>query len=82
MSDASTSKFLHQILPDSPHAGSLAENIHGYGRDEANELDHPNIDEDALWAVRAEPIGEEEGKSEAVKDVCGGKVSLIIRRDR
>lgn len=69
LTDKLESKLLHQILTHSPHACTLAIDVHWDGEEQTAQLNAANGEEDLLGAVGIEPAVEEEGEDEAVEDV-------------
>ena len=63
------SEFLHQVLPDRPHARSLPVYVHRDGGQQARDLDPTDRQEDLLRAIRLQPLVEKEGEDQAVEDV-------------
>lgn len=53
----------HQVPPHGPHPGSFAVYVHGYGCQQASQLNGADDLEDAFRAVGLEPVVEEEGEN-------------------
>lgn len=63
-------KLFHQVFSDSPHASTLAINIHGYREEQTTQLNAAEREEDRLSTVAFQPAVEEEGKHQTVENVC------------
>jgi hypothetical protein len=62
-------ELLHEVLPDRPHARTLAVNVHGNRKQHATELYTADSDESILGTAGRKPVGEEQRENESVKNV-------------
>lgn len=62
-------EFLHQVLPNCPHASPFPIYVHRNGSQETGDLDAAYNHEGFLGPIVIEPIVEEEGKCKTVKDI-------------